>query len=505
MPSLEEPLEERLSFDFKNLPQHTPPLFVVGFQLWQIILLAATTIVVLVGLKRRYFSSISDVPGPFLATVSGNLWHLRYTFQGHLENEAIALHKKHGPFVRIGHNEVGIGHRDAVEQLLLARIRKGDFYKAFSFPDDRFVNQMSELDPQRHSTKNKNISAGSQLTNLLRSERHVDGSLKLLEGHLDRMAEDGKVPVDLSRWFNYFAFDVVGEITFSQRFGFLDTGLDVGDAYANGRMVLIYLSVVGRAYWLHKLLLANPVLDYFGLRPINHLEETTKAAIASRQSNPKEKDIFCAAITNVAAGSYTAGATLQAFFYHFLKNMQHWNRLQWEIDEAQARGELFEVVTYIESQQLSFLQACIKEAYRMHPVVGFHYPRVAPEGGITVAGRFFEKGTVLSVHPWVIHRDPHIFGSDADTFSPERWMASEEKVKKMNKYMINFGAGYNACPGRHLAHFEISKTGATLARDYDLELVDPKGTWSYSNHFLVVPHSWPCYIKRRTLSSSAGG
>ena len=152
MPSLEEPLEERLSFDFKNLPQHTPPLFVVGFQLWQIILLAATTIVVLVGLKRRYFSSISDVPGPFLATASGNLWHSRYTFQGHLENEAIALHKKHGsrsaawhlsccrrghvvkalnfqilfsgPFVRIGHNEVGIGHRDAVEQLLLARIRK---------------------------------------------------------------------------------------------------------------------------------------------------------------------------------------------------------------------------------------------------------------------------------------------------------------------------------------------------------------------------------------------
>ena len=240
---------------------------------------------------------------------------------------------------------------------------------------------MSELDPQRHSTKNKNISAGSQLTNLLRSERHVDGSLKLLEGHLDRMAEDGKVPVDLSRWFNYFAFDVVGEITFSQRFGFLDTGLDVGDAYANGRMVLIYLSVVGRAYWLHKLLLANPVLDYFGLRPIHHLEETTKAAIASRQSNPKvrrdmmqhwldtrekhpermeERDIFCAAITNVAAESYTASATLQAFFYHLLKNMQHWNRLQWEIDEAQARGELFEVVTYIESQQLPFLQACVR-------------------------------------------------------------------------------------------------------------------------------------------------
>lgn len=240
---------------------------------------------------------------------------------------------------------------------------------------------MSELDPQRHVHKNKNINAGYQLSNIMRSESFVDECVKMLEGHLDRLSQDGKAPVELSRWFNYFAFDVVGEVTFSRRFGFLDTGLDVGNAYANGRMVLIYLSLIGRAYFMHKFLLANPLLDRFGMRPTNHLQDTTAAAIASRQSNPdvrrdmmeqwmdarqkhpermEEREIFCAAIANVAAGSDTVSATMQAVVYYLLKNPKYIPRLREEIDAAQARGELSEVPTYNECQKMPYLQACVR-------------------------------------------------------------------------------------------------------------------------------------------------
>lgn len=34
---------------------------------------------------------------------------------------------------------------------------------------------------------------------------------------------------------------------------------------------------------------------------------------------------------------------------------------------------------------------------------------------------------LLSVNPWVIHRDPAIFGQDCDTFNPERWLQGETK------------------------------------------------------------------------------
>jgi len=53
------------------------------------------------------------------------------------------------------------------------------------------------------------------------------------------------------------------------------------------------------------------------------------------------------------------------------------------------------------------------------------------------------------------------------------------------------------CPGRNLAHIEISKISATIIRDYDVERVNPKQDWSFESWFVAVPWNWPCYVKRR--------
>jgi len=55
------------------------------------------------------------------------------------------------------------------------------------------------------------------------------------------------------------------------------------------------------------------------------------------------------------------------------------------------------------------------------------------------------------------------------------------------------------CPGRHLAHLEISKIAATLLRDFDNALVDPMQEWMWRSWFLPLPGGWPCYLTRRDL------
>jgi hypothetical protein len=45
--------------------------------------------------KRRYFSSISDVPGPFVASFT-ILWQIYHAFKGHTELEMVKLHKEYG-------------------------------------------------------------------------------------------------------------------------------------------------------------------------------------------------------------------------------------------------------------------------------------------------------------------------------------------------------------------------------------------------------------------------
>lgn len=205
----------------------------------------------------------------------------------------------------------------------------------------------------------------------------------------------------------------------------------------------------------------------------------------------QEKEILAAAVANIGAGADTISATLQALFYNLLRNKEALRELREEIDGA----NLAEVPTHEETQKLPFLQACIKEALRFHTPVAFGLPRVAPKGGVTVLGRHFHEGVILSVNPWVIHRRHDIFGDDADDFSPARWIGPQ--CREMEKYLIAFGAGYNQCPGRYLAHMELCKTTAMLVRDFDIRQTNEGQSWKFESHFTAVPYGWPCYLTRR--------
>ncbi|KAL1954751.1 hypothetical protein VTO42DRAFT_751 [Malbranchea cinnamomea] len=479
--------------------------------------LALTGPLVVGALARKYliYWSIKDIPGPFVASFS-SLWKVYQLWKGHMEEELIKLHQKHGDFVRIAENEVSVSHPDAVRQLLHANIPKGPWYSIFSLPDYRYVNQMSELDPRRHIEKSRNLAAGYALSNIIKSEPYVDEVVRLLEARLDELSR-ANAPVEFDHWFNYFAFDVLGEVTFSRSFGFVETGTDIRNAIANTRALALYIAVMGHYVWLHNLTLGNPLLSRLGIQPSSHIFDTSLLAIESRKNNPDqrndmmarwlearakhpdrmaENDVFAAAVANVGAGADTVSATLQAFFYYLIRHPTHLHRLREEIDGAQARGELSPVVQYAEAQKLPFLQACIKESYRYHSAVGGPLPRVVPKGGMTVAGRYFKQGTVLSVNPWVFHRNPDLFGDDCNVFNPERWL-DKDRARKMDPFLIHWGAGYNQCPGRNLAHFEISKLAATLIRDYEIEQVDAKQDWTFENHFTAVPYAWPCKIRRR--------
>lgn len=55
-----------------------------------VVLLVATT-----AIRRRYFSPISNIPGPFWASFS-ILWEVLEVIHGHIEETVIALHEKHG-------------------------------------------------------------------------------------------------------------------------------------------------------------------------------------------------------------------------------------------------------------------------------------------------------------------------------------------------------------------------------------------------------------------------
>ncbi|KAL4994092.1 cytochrome P450 [Aspergillus recurvatus] len=414
--------------------------------------LISALIVLAAVVKQMYSSSLRDIPGPFLAPIS-SFWKAQQIIKGHMEEGMLALHRKHdiplkltfGDFVRIADNEVSIGRPDAVKHLLHANI--ASWYEVFSIPDYRFLSQMSETDPQRHIDKGNN------------SESFVDDIIESPKSQLDQLAGPGK-PVHLDKWFNYFAFDVVGEVAFSQSFGLVKTGVDIGNAIANARKLALYVPIMGRFVWFHNMTISNPLMSTLGLIPASHLFDTCVAAIENRKKNPEprndmierwlhvrsshpermaDEEVYAAAAANVGAGAACRVADVL-----LLRRSVFLRRLQKEIDGAQARGELSRVVQYSEVRNLPYLQAY----------------------------------TLLSINLWVIHRNPELFGADSDSFNPERWLDKEAKM--MDYFLVHVSETWT--------HFEINKLVETLVRDYEFERLDPKEC------------DWPCRARRREVA-----
>ncbi|KAK3176126.1 hypothetical protein OEA41_007448 [Lepraria neglecta] len=284
-------------------------------------------------------------------------------------NETLAkLHQKHRSFVRISYNEVSINHPDAL-QILTSSLRKGDFYKLFAIPSSNYQNAMSVPDVKRTIALRSNVAPGYTLTSVIKSESFIDKTIELMESRLDEFSKVGE-PFQLGH-----------------RFGFLDQGKHVGDSIKNTFGLALYLTTMAYIQWLHAILLGNPILRWLDFQPNEHSFNKCVKNIAARKENPEarvdmmehwmtqhvkypermsEKDNFCAAIGNLGAGGDTLGSVQQAVFYYLLKeDPKHLQRLQKEIKLASADGLLSPVVSYVEAQKLSFLQAV---ADSRHPI-----------------------------------------------------------------------------------------------------------------------------------------
>ena len=90
---------------------------------WPVLITGLVIFFTAAALHRRYFSGLSDIPGPFWASIT-RLWHVWVILQGKQNLRLKALHDEHGPFVRIAPNEVSVSHPDGSTRLLRANLQK---------------------------------------------------------------------------------------------------------------------------------------------------------------------------------------------------------------------------------------------------------------------------------------------------------------------------------------------------------------------------------------------
>lgn len=119
-------------------------------------------------------------------------------------------------------------------------------------------------------------------------------------------------------------------------------------------------------------------------------------------------------------------------FYYLCKNPRCYNLVQDEIDRMEDSGDLSPIVTFAEANRMPYLQACMKEAMRLHPAVGMLLERIVPAEGFEIApGIHLPAGTCIGINPWLPSRDKSVYGPDAEQFRPERWLEANEATLKL--------------------------------------------------------------------------
>lgn len=313
--------------------------------------------------------------------------------------------------------------------------------------------------------------------------------------------------MDSLHWFNYVAFDIIGDLAFGQPFGMLEKGQDIAEVqltpgapptYAPAIEVLNrrgeVSNTIGCMPWIKPY--AKHLPDPFfskGMAAIQNLAgiavarvgqrlaaaergEITRVDLLARLMEGKDEndnklgrdELTAEALTQLIAGSDTTSNTSCALLYHCLTKPAVVKKLQAELDEALPTDD---VPVYEQVKDLKYLDRVIQETLRIHSTSSQGLPRVVPPQGVVVSGRHFEAGTILSVPAYVMHHSKDIWGADADEFRPERW---EKVTERQKTAFIPFSYGPRACVGRNVAEMELALIVATIFRRYEFELLQDR-------------------------------
>lgn len=181
------------------------------------------------------------------------------------------------------------------------------------------------------------------------------------------------------------------------------------------------------------------------------------------------------------AGTDTTATSIEWTLSELINNRTVLEKAREEIDRVVGRTRL---VTEADTPNLPYIQAVVKEAFRLHPAVPLVIRKCVRE--CRVGEHEIPVGAMLVVNNWAIGRDPHYWECPSD-FRPERFLQSHGEGSNSSKLdirgqhfeLLPFGTGRRICPGMNLALQMLPLVVAAIIQCFDLKVV---GSLDDENH-----------------------
>ncbi|KAH7037429.1 cytochrome P450 [Microdochium trichocladiopsis] len=470
----------------------------------------------LVGLTvyRLWFHPLASFPGPLLNRISwlpGALWTLR----GRLPMETRKLHDMYGPVVRLSPNELAFNTPQAWTDIYGHRPGRLDLEKdpmhvgaVDSVPG---VSTISMADRENHARQRKALSHGFSKRALWEQEATVQGFVDRLITRFHEFADTGKT-FDIVRWYNFATFDIIGDLSFGESFGCLETGdfhfwigLILGAVKA-GAIEQASRRFATPGSWLQQSI-QRWSQGKLKKQRSDHLEYSRKKVMKRMQNTKTDRkdfihyilkqgehydlsqdEVIVNAALFIVAGSETTASALAALTNFLLRHPRVYAKLKDEIRSTFADEE---DITLAAMDKLAYLNACLEEGLRMFPPAPIGFLRTIQPQGDVIGGYQIPGGTAVSVSSWCASHSADNF-RDPDSFVPERWLDSSSAATsdpescaaaaapyKTDKKLASrpFSMGPRGCIGKDLSYVEQRLVMARMVWNFDLEPTDDMHEW----------------------------
>ncbi|KAF3386264.1 hypothetical protein F1880_001608 [Penicillium rolfsii] len=457
---------------------------------------------------RAFFHRLSQFPGPFLARLSNFYVTSLSARKLHLYEETEKLHGIYGDYVRLGPTELSITDPNAVKALYSsqAKVSKGPWYTIL----EPRVSLQQERNKQEHARRRKAwdqaFSARALRDYEPRVSHYTSQLIDAIEKHLGSS-------MDISRWFNYYSFDVMGDLSFGESFNML---VDGKDAYILKQLHadMKGIGLFSHLTWLFPFVKRIPGLNREYLKLWTWVGERVNGRIRNNSGRP---DVFSwvlkayeqgprskqdtlnlhgDAYLIIIAGSDTTAATLTNIFFHIVSDQALYKKLQ---DELDALSDL----SHDKLREIKLLDAVINETLRLHPAVPSGTQRLSPPEGMTISGKYVPGDVMLCIPSHALFRDGRVFARP-DEFLPERWTTKPELVKDPSAF-IPFNTGPYSCAGKQLALMELRCVMAEIVTKYDISFAPSQKASAFldgkQDTFTLVTAPLELVFKKRGISA----
>jgi cytochrome P450 len=168
----------------------------------------------------------------------------------------------------------------------------------------------------------------------------------------------------------------------------------------------------------------------------------------------------------LVAGTETSSNTVEWAIAELIHHPEYAKKLYAELDKVVGRER---VVDETDIPNLPYLNAVVKETFRMHPPAPLNLPHKSLED-TTVAGFDLPANTQLFINIYAIQRDPNWWEKPLE-FDPERFIKNPEINVTGNHFqLIPFGAGRRQCPGMPLGVLFVQIGLARLMQSFEFAL-----------------------------------